>query len=123
MLKFWKPGLSMWVAYAITKSLPCRISIPDTPLALAGFATTSMPTPRAITIGSTGSVITACSRMTRLAATDAVHARSARFISFLLFRLPLREGLQDVVGDVAVGRTEVVKMAVQAVGARRLLHL
>src|SRR5262245_43183464 len=74
-------------------------------------------------IGSTGSVMTACSRMMRLAASDAVQARSARFISFLLFRLPLREGLQDVVGDVAVGRTELVEMAMQSVRARRLLHL
>src|SRR5687768_863139 len=120
MLKFWKPRLSMCVAYAITKSLPCRISIPDTPLALAGLATTSMPTPRAIAIGSTGSLMTACSRMTRLAASDAVHARSARFISFLLFRLPLRESLQDVVGDVAVGGTELVEMPVQSVSAGRL---
>jgi hypothetical protein len=39
----------MCVAYAMTKSL--RMDIPDTPLALAGLATTSMPTTRAIAIG------------------------------------------------------------------------
>jgi hypothetical protein len=43
-----------------------------------GFATKSMPTARAraIAIGSTGNVMTPRSRMTRLAASDAVHARS-----------------------------------------------
>src|SRR5262245_37375497 len=82
-----------------------------------------MPTPRAIAIGSTGSVMTPCSRMTRLAASDAVQARSGWFISLFLFRLALCEGLQDVVGDVAVSSTELVQMAMQPVGARRLLHL
>jgi hypothetical protein len=55
--------------------------------------------------------------MTRPAASEAVHARSAR--SFIL-SLSFGERLEDAVGDVTVCRAEAIQMAMQPVGARSL---